>query len=87
MPHPSAPNRCSDTVERRRDPGREGEGCKIMRRDIWIFLFVLGLMFFSWPLMSIFKGSLIPYLFISWLVFIALICITAIFSERDEDEK
>ena len=44
-------------------------------------------MLFSWPLMSIFKGSLIPYLFVIWLVFIALICVTAIFSERDEDEK
>jgi hypothetical protein len=80
-------DRCSDAVERRRDPGRESEGCTIMRRDIWIFLFALGLMFFSWPLMSIFKGSLIPYLFIIWLVFIALICITAFFSERDEDEE
>jgi hypothetical protein len=80
-------DRCSDAVDRCRDPGRESEGCKSMRRDIWIFLFVLGLMFFSWPLMSIFKGSLIPYLFIAWLIFIAFICITAIFSERDEDEE
>ena len=47
----------------------------------------MGLMFFSWPLMGIFKGSLIPYLFIIWFVFIALICITAIFSERDEGER
>ncbi len=58
-----------------------------MRRDIWISLFVLGLMFFSWPFMSIFKGSLIPYLFIIWLIFIALICITAIFSGKDEGER
>jgi hypothetical protein len=58
-----------------------------MRRDIWIFLFILGLMFFSWPLISIFKGSLIPYLFIIWLLFIALICITAIYSEKDEGER
>ncbi len=58
-----------------------------MRRDIWIFLFVLGLLFFSWPFMSIFKGSLIPYLFVIWLVFIAFICITAIFSERDEGDR
>jgi hypothetical protein len=58
-----------------------------MRRDIWIFLFVLGLMFFSWPFMSIFRGSLIPYLFIIWLLFIALICITAIFSDKDEGER
>jgi hypothetical protein len=58
-----------------------------MRRDIWISLFVLGLMFFSWPFMSIFKGTLIPYLFIIWLIFIALICITAIFSGKDEGER
>lgn len=55
-----------------------------MRRDIWFFLFALGLAFFGWPLLSIFKDSLIPYLFIIWLVFIALVGVAAMFPERKE---
>ena len=54
-----------------------------MKRDIWILLFVIGLLFFSWPIMSIFKGSLATSLFIIWFVFIGLIFL-AHFSERDD---
>lgn len=55
-----------------------------MRRDVWFFLFMLGLAFFSWPILSIFKNSLILYLFIAWLVFIILIRVIELFSEREE---
>ena len=55
-----------------------------MSRDIWIFLFILGFLFFSWPLMSIFKDSLAISLFVIWLVFIILILITSIFSEKED---
>jgi hypothetical protein len=55
-----------------------------MRRDAWFFLFLLGFLFFSWPLMSIFKDSLVISLFVVWLVFIILILITSIFSERED---
>ncbi len=55
-----------------------------MSRDIWIFLFLLGFLFFSWPLMSIFKDSLAISLFVIWLVFIILIFITSIFSKRED---
>jgi len=55
-----------------------------MRRDVWIFLFVLGVLFFSWPIMSIFENSLVSSLFVIWLVFIACIFITSIFSERED---
>jgi small-conductance mechanosensitive channel len=55
-----------------------------VRRDVWIFLFVLGALFFNWPLMSIFENSLVFSLFILWLVFIALIFITSFFSERED---
>lgn len=54
-----------------------------MKRDIWIFLFVLGVLFFSWPIMSIMKDSLAISLFVIWLVFIVLIFITSIFSGRE----
>ncbi len=55
-----------------------------MRRDIWIFLFFLGLLFFSWPFMSIFRDALANYLFVIWFVFIALIFIASNLSERED---
>ena len=56
-----------------------------MRRDVWIFLLALGVLFFTWPIMSIFKDSLPIYLFVIWLVFILLILVTSIFSQREDD--
>ena len=56
-----------------------------MRRDVWIFLLALGVVLFTWPIMSIFKDSLAIYLFVIWLVFILLILVTSIFSQREDD--
>jgi len=56
-----------------------------MRRDVWIFLLALGVLFFTWPIMSIFKDSLAIYLFVIWLVFILLILVTSVFSQREDD--
>ncbi len=58
-----------------------------MKREIWILLFVLGFLFFSWPIMSIFKHSLAASLFIIWFIFIALIFIIAHFPEREDGGK
>lgn len=58
-----------------------------MKRDIWILLFVIGLLFFSWPILSIFKSSLATSLFVNWFIFIALIFIIAHFSEREDGGK
>ncbi len=55
-----------------------------MKRDVWIFLFVLGVLFFSWPIISIFKNNLVLSLFIIWLLFIVLIFVASIFSERED---
>ena len=55
-----------------------------MRRDVWIFLFVLGVLFFTWPLMSIFKDNQAVYLFVIWLVFILLIVVASLFSHRED---
>jgi len=55
-----------------------------MRRDIWIFLFALGIILFGWPLMSIFRYGLSKYLFLAWIIFIALIFIATIYkSDRN----
>jgi len=66
---------------------RRGGNGKSMRRDIGVFLFALGLAFFSWPLMGIFKDSLILYLSTVWFVFIALLVIATIISEKEEDGR
>ena len=55
-----------------------------MTRDLWFFLFLLGVLFFSWPIMSIFKDSLVISLFVIWFVFIVLIFITSIFSKSED---
>jgi len=58
-----------------------------MKRDIWIFLFIIGILFFSWPIMSIFKHSLATALFVVWFLFIALIFIIAHLPEREDGGK
>lgn len=55
-----------------------------MRRDVWIFLFALGLMLFGWPALVIFRNGLTVYLFFIWLIFISLIFIASFLSERDD---
>ena len=55
-----------------------------MRRDFGIFLFSLGVVLFSWPLISIFQHGLAIYLFVIWLLFIALIFVATRFPERED---
>ena len=55
-----------------------------MRRDVWFFLFFIGVLLFGWPLMSIFRHNLVLYLFTTWLLFIVLIFIATKASERED---
>lgn len=55
-----------------------------MRRDVLICLFIVGVLFFNWPIMSIFRDNLVISLFLIWLIFIILIFLTSIFSERED---
>jgi len=55
-----------------------------MKRDIWVVLFSLGVLLFSWPFLSIFHNSLTYYLFIIWFVFIGLIFLASAFSDRED---
>lgn len=55
-----------------------------MRNDIWIFLFFLGVIFFGWPFVGIFKSALPAYLFAVWIVFIILLFVASILSERED---
>jgi len=40
-------------------------------RELWVFLFFLGVLLFNWPLLKIFGFSLPYYLFTVWGIFIA----------------
>jgi hypothetical protein len=55
-----------------------------MKRDIWIFLFFIGLLLFGWPLLAIFRDHLTYYLFIIWFAFIGMLCLASILSERGD---
>jgi len=54
-----------------------------MKRDIWIFLFCIGMLLFDWPFVYIFNHTLIPYLFIVWFIFIGLIFLASKFSKHE----
>jgi len=58
-----------------------------MNRDIWIFLFALGIILFSWPLMSIFRYGISKYLFLAWFIFIALIFIATVYKRNDKNGR
>jgi hypothetical protein len=55
-----------------------------MKRDIWVFLFCLGVLLFVGPFLSIFHDSPIYYLFIVWFVFIGLIFLASHYSRRED---
>jgi hypothetical protein len=55
-----------------------------MKRDIWVFLFGLGVLLFNGPFLSLFRDSLTYYLFIIWLVFIGLIFLASNYSKRED---
>ncbi len=55
-----------------------------MRRDIWFFLFFMGILLFGWPILSIFRFGLATYLFIIWLLFILLIFVFTKVTERED---
>jgi hypothetical protein len=54
-----------------------------MRNDVVIFIFILGLLTFNWPLMKIFEFSLPIYLFAFWFLFIAVIMIYSFIKKTD----
>jgi uncharacterized membrane protein len=53
-----------------------------MKRDIWIFLFILGLLLFCWPFLTIFRDSMASYLFAAWAAFIVLMYLATVYEDR-----
>jgi hypothetical protein len=57
-----------------------------MARDIFIFLFTLGVILFNWPVISIFDTALSQYFFVVWLIFIAAIYFITTYSRKGDRE-
>lgn len=45
--------------------------------EIWVFIFILGLLGLNWPLLEIFHTTVVAYLFVFWVLFIILIAFAA----------
>ena len=57
-----------------------------MSREIWAFLFFLGLIMFNWPFLHIFGDSLPSYMFGQWGLFIlAIVLIIGLRKDRDSE--
>jgi hypothetical protein len=56
-----------------------------MMREVWISLFIFGLIFFSWPIISMFEHSISKYLFAAWFIFIALIFIAVEYGKKSDN--
>ena len=56
-----------------------------MMRDIWISLFLFGIIFFNWPIISMFEHSISRYLFLAWFIFILLIFIASEYTKKSDN--
>lgn len=52
--------------------------------EIWIFLFILGLLGINWPILEIFRIHLVAYLFAFWLFFIVTVAFATYKSRKWE---
>ncbi len=55
-----------------------------MKRDVWIFLFLLGLVVFNWPFISIFRENFTIYPFVVWFLLILAIILTNLLPDRED---
>lgn len=54
--------------------------------SVRVFLFLMGLIGLSWPLIAIFKLSVVSYVFVSWPLLILLAFAVQRFCERGRPE-
>ena len=56
---------------------------RLRHPEIWVFIFILGLLGLNWPVLEIFHLSLPYYLFGAWAFLIAVIAVLVMKAERD----
>jgi hypothetical protein len=49
----------------------------VRNTEVWIFIFIIGLLLLNWPLLEVFRLNVTEYLFIFWTAFISLIACAA----------
>lgn len=54
-------------------------------KELWIFLFVTGLLCFNWPFLEIFAGVLPLYFFLVWPGFILIMMLLSTWKSTDHD--
>jgi len=51
-------------------------------KEFWVFLFFLGTLLFNWPFLDIFN-MVLPYYFLGvWGLFILVVCVVVMVSEK-----
>lgn len=53
-----------------------------LMKEILLFVFFLGVLFFNWPILEIFRLSLPYYFFSVWAIFIAVTGLLMAFSKK-----
>ncbi|HEX8947437.1 MAG TPA: hypothetical protein VF790_00670 [Dissulfurispiraceae bacterium] len=41
--------------------------------ELWVFIFIIGLLGLNWPLLEVFHIEVVTYLFVFWLFLIGLV--------------
>jgi len=54
-------------------------------KDIWVFLFSLGIILFGWPIISMFGHDVSLYFFSAWFIFIFFIFIATLYKKEGDD--
>ena len=54
-----------------------------MRKELGVFLFVLGIFLLNWPFLKIFEHALPLYIFSAWFLFILIMMLSEIRSRRN----
>ena len=53
-------------------------------KELWIFIFLVGLLGFSWPVLEIVHKEVAVYLFLFWAIFIGISAVIAGISGRQQ---
>jgi hypothetical protein len=56
----------------------------LKNKELWIFIFLVGLLGFSWPVLEIVHTWVDLYLFIFWALFIGIVALLSNISERQK---
>ena len=55
------------------------------QKEVWLFVFMVGLLAFNWPMLAIFSSVLPAYIFAAWLAVIAVIAFFSVRTSKEED--